>query len=324
MSTGTKILTFSPEQVMAGVHSMKVTLPVIKNEIKWGNIRNQAILSRKPDGGIVYRWRVSNELWITRVHLKLYYHRFNYLVIRFEPTHDDRREGTDILEYKHWLDTWADLKQEICELTENPNLFDNDSVRLKKVEFSFDVFCDDKRSVFIRSIRDLPLSGPVRSVESEKDDLSFKRHTKRKTRELSVYDREEKSKGFPFVRIEFRLEGKVLDTALQIPKDMHAWPECLADKERVDYAVTNAFRKACIWPGCDIVPLHVAKKRVQNTSVRNLLDSYSEWRFRERPRYPVNRLRDIENLVIGSDESEDVATVTGLYEAMMGGYENAW
>jgi hypothetical protein len=128
--------------VFCGLHTVRVTVPVDPNEIKWPN-QNKVIEIIRTPGSFKFRAVIFNSRCVTTGQHRLVYNRSNCVLIEFEPVGEFADEATDLLPFSQWMRVWHDTKLEIAEELECPKLSENRPTLLNRFDVGFDVVYDD-------------------------------------------------------------------------------------------------------------------------------------------------------------------------------------
>jgi len=311
--------------LFAGYHTIKITVPVLKDELYWGKkVWINSTISKLLNGRYRYRRNYIWRHWVVDG-FRLHYNRAGYLVLCFEPPGDFPHTATDLLPLSQWREVWPWAKEAVEELVDCPGLLSRPGVRLSRFDFGIDIFFKDP-NLLISSMIELPVNIRYARKVSTKD-FSNLRMTKKRFKAFSNYNREEKSGGEPILRLEFRnLERRAVDSALGLCKGIKAQPNHLADEELMTEYLKKSLMNYAIYPGVDIVPLDAAKAAAKNDTIRNHLAEFESWHSygKEGHRYRVRRLRNVEKMVIGSSNNNDSLIIKNLYEAIWQAYEDSW
>ncbi|MCB2199023.1 hypothetical protein KQI63_06430 [bacterium] len=321
-----KLYRSKPESIAVGLDRIKISVPVDRRLITWNPKRTQPRyrVIRRADGGITSKREVSYKCWKHDDHLRLLYNKSGYLIVDFEPDHQGVREGTDLLPFHMWAEVWKTVKETVEKALQAPGLFASNTVNLSYCEIAFDIFLPFDPGTLIHSMNGMPVSKRFSVISSFNENKNVKRETKSRRRTATLYHRVEKSGGYPVARLEFRLKSKTLKYALRIDRSINDQATALSSRNRMDHCLLSCLKSAYIYPGTLILPYSFAILDVANATIAARLERYEEWPDDKKYRYYVNRLRRVEQVVVGTSRTTSVVGIAGLYEAMIQAYDEAW
>jgi len=320
-----------------GLHTIRVVVRVPKNALTWKKIDRRGILKTTESGGIVVHirsfWarqdveqvRTAGPKRKQKKYIRLSYNRGGYLVLRFEPDGNFPFAGTDLLPLGEWAAVWSQIAKIVAEEVNCPDLFDSYPVLLSRFDLAFDIVNDDPTRL-VHSLSHLPEDRRVARIKSITEwCVKSSSKQKRAAREISKYDREKKSGGFPITRIEFRCrKPDTVRRALGFKVKESTHPLNLAEQNRLTKYVDKMLETYGIYPGAYVVPLRVAVNTVPNPWISAALEKFDQWVALKRFRYYSKQLRDKEGLAIGTTQVRNVYNVAGLHEAMIAAFRRSW